>query len=124
MYPKIVELLGGREIVSALPELDIGKRAGHTDYIDFLTADDVPLPTVYRGVDVFRRPFLTFAHPRGVMTLFQRYTNETHYWTHGGQLPNDACSHGGINFTDPAKASLDERVIALVAAVGGASHMP
>ena len=38
--------------------LDIGERMGMTDYIDFLTQDEVP-KNVMKGVDYYRRKFIT-----------------------------------------------------------------
>ena len=37
---------------------DLGGRMGHTDYIDFLTQDEVP-KNVMKGLDRYGRKFLT-----------------------------------------------------------------
>lgn len=69
--------------IDELPVLDTGSRVGMTDYIDFITEDEMKYP-VMRGVDVYRRPFIsvrvTVTKPSGdtskaVGTFFQRYTD-------------------------------------------------
>jgi len=65
-------------------EYDIGGRSGHTDYIDFLKLDEVP-KNVMRGVDCFRRKFITLKVGvqdqktgelrKSSQVFFQRYTD-------------------------------------------------
>lgn len=61
------------------PVLNIGRRHGYTDYIDFIKYDEVTSPIMY-GVDCFQRPFIVIKFTvEGVteslmQTFFQRYT--------------------------------------------------
>jgi hypothetical protein len=43
--------------IKNIPVLDINTRAGHTDYIDFITPEDMS-HSVMRGTDFYGRPFL------------------------------------------------------------------
>ncbi len=77
------------DINTNYPILDIGQRVGHTHYIDFLEVDDLTHP-IMRGVDVFRRPFISFrvlnrnTGKLSVHTLFKRYTDEScTMWCYG-----------------------------------------
>ena len=71
-----------------LPILDIGKKQGWTDYIDFITVEDVTAP-VMRGVDIHGRPFITLriidrnTNVKSVHTIFQRYTDCKEAWRCG-----------------------------------------
>lgn len=85
---------------------DLGGRMGFTDYIDFLTQDEVP-KNVMRGVDNYNRKFLTMKIGgidldtmkffRTGQVFFERYTGETplasaqfdgmFIWTTGGTSP-------------------------------------
>jgi len=66
---------------------DLGRRMGHTDYIDFLTQDEVP-KNVMKGKDRYRRNFLTMkiggidldnnTFFRSGQVFFQRYTDAPH----------------------------------------------
>lgn len=71
-----------------IPVLDIGNRQGYTDYIDFLTLEEVTSP-VMKGVDMFNRPFVVVkfnvTKPDEVdlelmETFFQRYTIPTNLY--------------------------------------------
>lgn len=65
-------------------EYDLGVRCGYTDYIDFLTLDEVP-KNVMRGIDCFRRKFITLKVGikdqktgelrKSAQVFFQRYTD-------------------------------------------------
>ena len=89
-----------------VPILDIGTRIGRTGYIDFIKACDMTY-TVQRGTDHYRRAFIAIKHDRGVMTLFQRYTDNLTSWNHGGHLPDNMVISGYIQFiSDP----LDQRL--------------
>lgn len=87
---EIINALGGQEAYDALPVLDLGNRRGGTDYIDFLRGDDLTAP-IMKGVDCFRRPFVSFRYAYAeddyktqyVETFFQRYTDGT-LWVPGG----------------------------------------
>ena len=85
---------------------DLGGRMGTTDYIDFLTQDEVP-KNVMRGVDDYNRKFLTMKIGgidldtmkffRTGQVFFERYTGEPYLasaqfegmfiWTTGGTSP-------------------------------------
>jgi len=60
-----------------IPILDIGTKQGHTDYIDFLTWNEVTSP-IMKGIDMFKRPFIVIKliiDGRKLMeTYFQRFT--------------------------------------------------
>jgi len=81
-----------------LPILNIGDRKGHTDYIDFITPDEMTSPIMI-GIDRFQRFFISFCikykrngHYRiNVFTLFQRYTNDLDFYSSGtifSELPS------------------------------------
>lgn len=63
---------------------DIGERMGHTDYIDFLSQDEVP-KNMMKGTDILGRKFLTMKIGgidldnnkffRSAQVFFQRYTD-------------------------------------------------
>lgn len=75
--------------------LDVGERRGHTDYIDFLTQEDMTLDSIKRFTDVYRRPGIAFnlvtkkaidigmtsgplpAGYTSVLAIFERYTDMT-----------------------------------------------
>jgi hypothetical protein len=78
-------------------ELDIGKRAGWTAYIDFIRPEELGDASVVKGTDASGRRFIAFksavATERGprrlFTTLFQRYADDPtlyhtagHYGTH------------------------------------------
>lgn len=68
-------------------ELELRERRGATDYIDFLTPDEMKCPIMF-GRDCGRRPFVALLLDEGghpfVITAFQRYTHEKHPWCVGG----------------------------------------
>lgn len=80
----LTDLINFRE----LPVFDLGKRGGHTDYIDFITVDEVTAPIMV-GVDKFRRPFVILrvinnkTGKKSVHTIFQRYTDSIAPWCCG-----------------------------------------
>ena len=94
------------DLIDTLPEMDIGNRQGSTDYIDFIRPDDVSA-TCMQGTDRFNRNFITakFTDHKNnkpfVWTLFQRYTDDSNYWTIGGREPTDVGFSGGINMSKP-----------------------
>jgi hypothetical protein len=53
----LVTACGGDQYIQALPILDLTNRMGGTDYIDFITPQDMSA-SVMRGIDCFRRPLL------------------------------------------------------------------
>lgn len=69
--------------------LDLGKRRGLTNYIDFVQVDDMKAPIMF-GTDLFRRPFVSFLLQdqeglRFVISAFQRYTEDPYCWCVGGR---------------------------------------
>ena len=85
------------------PRLDIGSRAGDTDYIDFLQVDEVTHPVMI-GVDRFNRPFIVAKYKvEGADTIimdtyFQRFSNDTRVWHccgHATRLLLETC--GGMS---------------------------
>ena len=66
------------------PQLNIGKRCGTTDYIDFITLNEVSSSIMY-GKDCFQRSFIVIKfkvenYDKPIMqTFFQRYT-EGNLW--------------------------------------------
>ena len=83
--------------VQDIPILEIGNRSGYTDYIDFITTEDLGNNNIMRGRDAYNRPFLcvkvnvyeetsdtvqtesaiegTLQKYEAVGTFFQRYTD-------------------------------------------------
>lgn len=55
----IFDAFGDRKNIEELPILDVGTRCGHTDYIDYITPQDMS-HSIMRGTDMFRRPFISF----------------------------------------------------------------
>ena len=89
--------------IDTLPQLDLQGRQGHTDYIDFLTTDDMTRP-VMKFIDRFNRPGVAIhivGKPgemvkslwsdkltdsgtlNGILALFQRYTGVSRKWSFG-----------------------------------------
>ena len=86
--------------------LDLGGRMGTTDYIDFLTRDEVP-KNVMKGIDCFKRKFITMKIGgidldnmkffRSAQVFFERYTGAPYIagadfegmfiWITGGARP-------------------------------------
>lgn len=66
----------------SLPNLNIGKRNGMTDYIDFIQFNEVD--TIAKGTDWFGRVFIVIKcviDNRPIMqTFFQRYSNSNSGW--------------------------------------------
>ena len=90
-----------------VPELDLQGKMGPTDYIDFVKPWHFK-ETFRKGTDMYQRKFFCYNYGDGVLTLFQRYTDQPDYWTHGGILPRNLSQSGGISFAhSPEK---DERV--------------
>lgn len=82
------------------PYLDIKNRNGATDYIDFLTWDEVNYP-IMQGIDIYNRHFIVikFILSNGeklMQTFFQRYTNGTFWHGCGHASPLLLSSVGGL----------------------------
>lgn len=76
------------ELTQTAPILDVGKSMGHTDYIDYLSVEEVSEP-IMRGVDCCKRPFVVMKFhvttPNNkqhfvMQTFFQRYTDSPYNW--------------------------------------------
>lgn len=65
--------------------VDIGERMGTTGYIDFIREKDLSQTRRGFGVDMCRRPFVTVCGKNGIVTLFQRYSDDRRKWTFGGR---------------------------------------
>lgn len=74
--------------------IDLKGRVGSTDYIDFAIPNEIEYP-VMKGVDAYRRSFISLIYTGWVVTFFQRYTPERKYWTYGGKTFNGLGSIGG-----------------------------
>jgi len=69
------------------PVLDIGDRRGSTDYIDFISEDELTHP-IMKGIDTLNRPFFCLRFTvktdketrTAYRTFFQRYTSNKHTW--------------------------------------------
>ena len=66
-----------------IPILDIGRRKGATDYIDFINYQEVDEP-VMRGTDIYGRDFIVLKfvidNICGMQTFFQRYSDSYNLW--------------------------------------------
>jgi hypothetical protein len=94
-----------------IPIIDIGKKCGHTDYIDFIVESDMKYP-VMKGVDICRRPFLALKLQKDngkksnfVITIFQRYTDNNNTWCYG------TCYEFGLFWLNNYLSSLDNEYI-------------
>jgi len=97
----IIEACGGLEQVTSWPILDLNGRMGWTDYIDFLSSQDLTAP-VMRGIDSYNRPFIALRYivrnedpaknRTCVETLFQRYTDDPIKWVKGTGSNGDQIS--------------------------------
>lgn len=94
-----------RPFVLQMDILDIGKRTGSTDYIDFIKKSEMKWPVMV-GRDIFKRVFISFKHEQGVMTLFQRYTSSPLYFTTGGSYPESVQGRSGGLQMEPQNSSL------------------
>jgi hypothetical protein len=92
-----------------VPDLDLEDEMGSTGYIDFLEPEHLTA-LFMKGTDRYQRKFLSYKFGTGVLTLFQRYTDQSDYWTHGGPLPPGLTIHGGISFRLSQTPETDERV--------------
>jgi hypothetical protein len=87
--PIIVELMGGIKQMLHFPELKWKNRfMGSTSYIDGINNEDMSVPIMFGIDNVYRRPFISFKvnycnKKTSVTTIFQRYSNNKHAWTHG-----------------------------------------
>ncbi len=85
--------------------LDIGDKVGDTDYIDFLTHDEVP-KNIMKGIDYYNRKFITIKcgwynmkdmkFHRTSQVFFQRYTNDLH-WQSASFEGSFILTSGGIS---------------------------
>lgn len=102
-FNQLTEKFNGKPLnfSSTYSQLNIGNRVGHSNYVDFLTFDEVTEP-VMTGIDVFQRPFMVikidvFDHndnfkKRLMETFFQRYTDDKYLWMGCGHATNNLIS--------------------------------
>ena len=92
-----------------IPVLDIGRRIGHTEYIDFLKWNEVKYP-IMKGVDIYRRHFLVvkmIVDGNKIMeTYLQRYTGDNTNWM--------ACGHATRCFLNTQGSGLIKEQIELL----------
>jgi len=88
-HERIVEAFGGEKALGSYPVHDLADNMGYTGYIDFLSPDDLNSPVV-RGVDCFKRPFVSVRvrnraeDTKYVFTIFKRYSSaDSTLWSVG-----------------------------------------
>lgn len=71
-----------------VPIISLGKKRGHTDYIDFIKPSYFKNNKVIRGTDIYNRPFISFMYyvnnNKQITTIFQRYS-DCDVWVIAGQ---------------------------------------
>ena len=81
------------------PNLDLGEREGWTQYIDFITWDEVIAP-VMKGIDCTGRKFIVIKfivnQTRIMQTFFQRYTGGSGWMGCGHATTNLIDTSGGL----------------------------
>jgi hypothetical protein len=86
------------------PVLNLGKRIGATDYIDFIKKEEVTHP-VMKGQDFFKRKFIVIKaivdNSVCIQTFFQRYSDNVGLWM-GANVCGNCCdllwTMGGIKY--------------------------
>ena len=82
-----------------VPYLNIGSRVGYTDYIDFLTWNEVTSP-VMKGTDVYGRHFIVLKmiinEKKIMQTFFKRYSRGTCWMGCGHATTNLISTFGGM----------------------------
>ena len=82
-----------------VPYLNIGSRVGFTEYIDFLTWNEVTSP-IMKGTDIYGRHFIVIkmiVNDKKIMqTFFKRYSNGTYWMGCGHATPNLISTNGGM----------------------------
>jgi hypothetical protein len=81
------------------PILDLDNNIGHSDYIDFITDNDLGTNNIMKGIDIYQRPFIVIRAEYGFQdgssiktfsTFFKRYNDYDSILWH-------CCGHGGLN---------------------------
>ena len=84
--------------IQKYPELDLKGQTGETDYIDFLTWEDIDHPIMW-GIDRFNRLFFVikgYVNGKKVLqTFFQRYSGILSVWTSAGNYHFKLLDTGG-----------------------------
>jgi len=98
--------------IYTLPVLDLKNRGGNTDYIDFLTPEDMTAP-IMRFVDKFRRPGLAFLlrgpkNESGVVSVFQRYTENSRTWVYGTNIYGFLSAYSHAHDPEHTGSCIDE----------------
>lgn len=93
------------------PILDIGTKNDYTDYIDFITPDELSSNDIMRGFDSSLRAFVVFKaeieYPNGIKkktftTFFQRYSDNQLLW--------HCCGHSGTNLMDTTGGANNQQI--------------
>ena len=86
------------------PILDVGQRMGWTQYIDYITWDEVEYP-IMKGIDSARRKFVVLKvvvnNVRIMQTFFQRYTGGSGWM---------GCGHATTNLIDTSGCLRDNQI--------------
>lgn len=95
-----------------IPILDIGRRKGATDYIDFINYQEVNQP-VMKGTDIYGRDFIVLKfvidNICGMQTFFQRYSDSYNLWMGCG--PGDEILMNTIGGIKQIQAELIRNII-------------
>jgi hypothetical protein len=103
LFPKgLIEVLGGKKQVYLLPvlTLDYSKVTDEGNYIDWLKPADLVGHSIWRGLDKFNRPFITFSYNQfgiypfvsgtAVQTIHKRKTKDNlNRWMDSGNKTRD-----------------------------------
>lgn len=100
--------LAGNVILEAdqYPTLDLKGRTGATDYIDFITMDDLGDNSIMKGVDRFSRNFVVmklYIDGRIILqTVFQRYSDNLSEWRGCGNItPSPLLFDSTVSIQEP-----------------------
>jgi len=107
-----------------LPLLNIGKKVGITEYIDFLVWDEVTSP-IMQGYDIFGRRFIVIKmvinNIKIMQTFFQRYSNGKLWMGCGHATINLIETSGGM---DKSQFLLLSKIISEGKAIIEECHIP
>lgn len=108
IHPDVVAILKEAKYnVDDIPVLNIGERMGSTGYVDFIKSSEMT-SSVMKGVDHAKRAFVSFdiqcdgkkegyTGGRGVITCFQRYTDDLNKWCIGGDVYGKGTSRSSLS---------------------------
>lgn len=108
-----------------IPILDIGRRKGATDYIDFINYHEVNEP-VMKGTDIYGRDFIVLKfvidNICGMQTFFQRYSDSYNLWMGCG--PSDKILMNTIGGVKQIQAQLIRDIINNGSSIITEEHQP